>query len=65
MESKLTMRHSGVELLRIFAACFVVATHYFNPQIGGALLVINGGGANCCLLMQLLQFVVVQSIVLS
>ena len=44
MESKLTMRHSGVELLRIFAACFVVATHYFNPQIGGALLVINGGG---------------------
>ena len=44
MGDKLTMRHSGVELLRIFAACFVVATHYFSPKIGGALLVVEGGG---------------------
>ena len=43
MGSKLAMRHSGVEMLRILAACFVVATHYCSPKIGGALLVVEGG----------------------
>lgn len=30
-------RYSGIELLRIVAACFVVILHYCNPQIGGAM----------------------------
>lgn len=32
-------RNSGIELLRIVAACFVVILHYCNPQIGGAMAV--------------------------
>lgn len=30
-------RYSGIELLRIVAACFVVILYYCNPQIGGAM----------------------------
>lgn len=38
-----TKRHSGIELLRIMAACAVVVLHYGNPKMGGALDVVGGG----------------------
>lgn len=35
-------RQSGIELLRILAACAVVILHYNNTQMGGAQLVMGG-----------------------
>lgn len=41
-KSNTIQRDSGIELLRIFAACAVVVLHYCNTQMGGALAVVSG-----------------------
>lgn len=45
-------RDSGIELLRIIAALFVVILHYCNPDIGGAI--VRASGVNL-LLLELLR----------
>lgn len=35
-------RHTGIELLRILAACAVVILHYNNTEMGGAQAVMGG-----------------------
>jgi surface polysaccharide O-acyltransferase-like enzyme len=39
----LAERKTGVELLRIFAACAVVVLHYYHAEMGGASAVMGGG----------------------
>ncbi|MBR5178880.1 MAG: acyltransferase [Lachnospiraceae bacterium] len=39
-------RKSGIELLRIFAACGVIVLHYNNGKIGGGFAVVEEGSLN-------------------